>query len=167
MTIIQPRQATVVIYQGDYLDRIRHLERRYEAALASERGTTRLLDEVPESVDLAAQHKALVAEAEESATTVTLKALGRKQWRALVAANPARDGNKEDEAVGVNEDTFKDVLVPVSILEPLLSEEDLDRISDIDFDRLYYTAFALNRSPAASPKALVSPTSPGSDETSN
>ena len=88
MTTIQPRTSQVTIYQGDYLDNIRHLERQYEEALKSEGKTSRMMSEVPASAALAEQHAALVAEAEESAVTITLRALGRKEWRALVADNP-------------------------------------------------------------------------------
>lgn len=159
MSVIQARTATVDIYQGDYLDRIRHLEQRYDAAVKAEDGTTRTLSEVPESHALFEEHKALVAEAEESKIVVTVGALGRAGWRALVKEHPAREGNQEDDSVGLNEETFKEALVPISILSPELSADDLDAMSDVDYDRIYYTAFALNRFPAGAPKALASPAS--------
>lgn len=168
MTTIEPRTATVTIYGGDYLDRIRLLERKAEAAREAA-SDVRTIDEVPEYLTLAEQHDALVAEAEEKATHIKLRALGRREWKALVAAHPAREGNKSDESVGVNEDTFKDALVPASIAEPAgFGEDDLDALSDIDFDRLYFTAFALNRAPGGDPKAgLVSRMTQPNDETSN
>lgn len=167
MSTIEPRTSVVIIYGGDYLDRLRHLEKRYEAAVKAEQSATRLLADEAQSPAIAAEHEALKAEAEETALHVTLRALGRKAWRALVAEHPPRPSHEGDASVGVNEETFKDALVPASITSPELSEDELDAISDIDWDRLYFTAFALNRSPAASPKALVSPTSQESDETSN
>lgn len=151
MSTIQPRTAVITIYQGDYLDRIRHLERKYEAALKAEGDTPRVLSDESQASSLAEQHEALVAEAEDSAIDVTVTALGRRAWRALVAEHPARDGNKGDADLGVNEDTFKDALVAASVD---LTDEDLDLISDVDFDRLYISAFALNRLPVADPKAL-------------
>lgn len=175
-TTFQPRSASVDIYQGDYLDRLRHLQQRHEAAVKAEEGTTRLLSETPESHEIFEEYDALKAEAEETALTLVVFALGRKAWRELVAEHPAREGNDTDEAMGVNEETFKDALVPLSLLYPeghddfgheQISEAALDLISDIDFDRLYYSAFALNRAPATAPKALASPWSPKSDETSN
>ena len=165
MTTIQPRTAIVTIYQGDYLDRIRHLEQKYEAALEAEKDTTRTLDEIPESADLREQHTALVAEADKSALHITVKGLGRKQWRTLVAKHKPRPDHKSDEFAGVNEETFKDDLVPASILEPELILDDLDEISDVDFDRLYLTAFGLNRSLTSAPKALASPANQESDAT--
>lgn len=155
MTTFEPRTAVVTIFQGDYLDRIRFLEQKYQAAVESEKsGPPRMNDEVPESVGLAEEHKALVAEAEATALNVTLKALGRKAWRALVAQHPPRDGNDEDKAVGVNEETFKDALIAASVVAPDLSEDDLDALADTDNDALYYTAFGLNRSRVVGPKVL-------------
>jgi len=188
--LIKPRTAVVTIYAGDYLDRIRHLEQRAEAAKdASADAGPRMNDEVPEYLELAREHDALVAEAEESAVHVRVQALGRRHWKALVAAHPPRkagDGVSEDEAKfdaanGVNVDTFKDALVYGgevevngekveyrTIVEPDLSPEDLDKLSDVDFDRVYFTAFSLNRVPAADPKAsLVSRLTQTNDETSS
>lgn len=162
---IQPRTSTVVIYQGDYIDRIRLLERKAEAAREAAEGAPRTLDETPDYLALAEEHDALVREAEESAVHVVVRALRRSEWKALVAEHPAREGHKGDEAVGVNEETFKDALVAASVD---LTADDLDNLSDVDFDRLYFAAFALNRAPVADPKAgLVSRMTQQSDETSN
>lgn len=182
MTTFEPRTATITIYQGDYLDRIRHLERKAEAAKdAAGSESSRLAHEIPEYLAIAERHDALVAEAEASAVNVKVKALGRRAWRDLVAKHPPRTveggaseaDSKSDAAVGVNEETFKDELVAASIAEPEFSsraacDEFTDSLADVDYDRLYYTAFALNRSVAADPKAsLVSTLSRANDETSN
>lgn len=166
--MIERRTAVVTIYQGDYLDRIRHLEAKAEAAKDAAGDVPRMNDEVPEYVTLAKEHDALVKEAEESAVHVKLQALKRSDWRALVAEHQPREGNKGDESVGVNEDTFKDALVPASIVEPEgFAVDDLEGLSDIDFDRLYVAAFGLNRGAAMAPKAsLVSRMTQQSDETS-
>ncbi|MBX3732418.1 MAG: hypothetical protein KF791_07460 [Verrucomicrobiae bacterium] len=68
---------------------------------------------------------------------VLLTALPRKKWRAIVAENPPREDNKEDAAVGVNEDTFPDALVPASIvsIKPAQGDRDafLEALSDAQF----------------------------------
>lgn len=165
---IEPRMAVVTIYGGDYLDRIRHLERQAEAARMDTAGVTQTLDETPEYLDLARQHDELVKEAEAQALHVRLRALRRSEWRRLVAEHPPRDGNEGDASVGVNEEEFREALVPASIVEPELTLDDLDEMSDADFDRLYLTAFSLNRGTVADPKAdLVSRMTRPSDETSS
>jgi hypothetical protein len=176
---IQPRTAVVTIYGGDYLDRIRHLERLAEAAKdAADDEGPRLNSEVPEYLELARQHDDLVKEAEESALHVRVRALGRREWKELVAAHPPRTVEKDhvtealaksDALSGVNDDTFKDALVAASVIEPAeISADDLDQLSDIDFDRIYLTAFGLNRGTAPDPKAsLVSRLTQRNDETSS
>ena len=166
MVTIEPRTAVVPIFQGDYLDRIRHLEERHKQAKKDEQeGPPRLNSEIPVSVEIAKEHKALVTEAESSALNVTVRALPRKAWRELVEAHPVRPDNRADAIVGVNEDTFKDALVPISIVEPELTEDELDSLSDAQWDQIYYAAFYLNRG-TQNPKALLaSPQSQESDAT--
>lgn len=170
MSVIKPRTATVTIFTGDHLDRIRHLERQHAAAVTAEDdGLTRLASDVPQSVELAEKHREAVDAAEADAIHVVVTALPRKVWRALVAEHPVRDGNRDDIAAGVNEDTFKDALVLggqvlinghptayASVLSPELTEADFDEMADVDYDRIYYAAFGLNRSPSSDPKALAS-----------
>ena len=165
---IEPRTSVVTIYGGDYLDRLRDLERRAEAAReAAEQDGPQRLAEVPEYLRLAEEHDALAKEAEAQALHVKVRALRRSEWKMLVAEHPARKDNESDQSIGVNEDTFKEALVPASITEPAdFSADDLDSLSDIDFDRLYFTAFSLNRAPSQDPKAnLASRMTTPSDET--
>lgn len=172
MNTITPRTATVILYQGDDAACVAELKRRAIEA-RKQSGGARTADEVPEWQELAEQHEALVAEAKERAVKVTLRALGRKEWRDLVNAHPPREGHKGDEAVGLNESSFADDLVPASILEPTFSSDAekayfLDSLSDIQFEELYLNAFALNRSRSADPKdGLLSALTAISDGTSN
>ena len=173
MSAIQPRTSKVTIYQGDYLDRIQHLERKAEAARDAAGDVRTMMDE-PEYLAIAKEHDALVAEAEESALHVVVKPLRRSSWKALVAEHPPRDGHTGDQSIGVNEDEFKDALVTFvnendpedrTILEGI-DLADLDYLSDIDYDRIYFKAFGLNRGMVDGPKAnLVSRMSQENDET--
>lgn len=170
MSSIAPRTATVTVYTGDYLDRIRHLEQRARAAEeAANNGPAVTLDESPEYLDIAREHDELVAEAEESAVHIVVQALPRGEWKKLVSEHPPRTEGGErivagDAALGVNEDTFKDALVPASVTSH--DRADVDALSDIDFDRVYFAAFNLNRGTVSDPKAsLVSRLTKVSDET--
>lgn len=74
-----------------------------------------------------------------------------------------------DKTVGVNEETFQEALVAVSIAEPVMDEagttQFIDSVADADFMRIYYTAFALNRTSGGDPKAgLASRLTHKSDE---
>lgn len=168
-----PRAAIVALYQGTDSEQIAVLREAAERAAKDESKAPRLMHEESSAEALAAKHDEFVAEAKGRAIMVELRALGRKQWRALVAANPPRDGNEDDQAVGVDEDKFSEALVPASIATPAFERDAdrdafLDSLSDAQFSKLYITAFALNRTVAADPKELLgSERSPSSSATEN
>jgi hypothetical protein len=170
---IRARTARVKIYQGDDLAEIAALDRAARSARGSgQDSASMLMADQAEWFRLAQEHDALVDEAEKRVTVVVLRALGRRQWRELVEKHPPRTGNETDAAVGVDESTFPDVIVPACMVEPVHAtdvdrEAFLDSLSSADFDRLYLTAFSLNRAQGADPKAsLVSELTPRSESTS-
>ena len=154
------RTTRIPLYQGDDLARIESLRADVERAKLSASGPARVGDT---GSDLAAAKVALTEaceDAEPRAVVVIVQALGRRQWRSLVAEHRPRDDEKEDEYLGVNADTFPDALVPASIAEPEFpshADRDafLDALSDADFNRLFRAAFTLNRVPADDPKDLL------------
>lgn len=177
MSLFEPRTAVVTIYRGDYLDRIRHLERKAKASEKAHGSLPLMGGEVPEYLTLAEEHDALVREAEDAAVHIRLRALPRADWKALIAAHPPRKAGEPgateaqvnaDTRAGVNEESFAEALVPVSIVEPEVTADDLADLPHVDFERLYWTAVALNKAPVADPKAsLVSRMTQKNDETSS
>lgn len=177
-TTFEPRTAVVRIFGGDYLDQIRDLEFRAEAAREAEEATgPRLGHETPEYLRLAEEHDALVREAEAQAVDVKIRALGRTEWRQMVVKHPPRaEGSVSDEihrrdvALGFDQESFADELVPSSVVSPEWARDPaaLDTLSDVDFERLWLTALGLNKAVMADPKAsLVSRLTQTSEETSN
>jgi hypothetical protein len=190
------RFAEVLIYKGTDLAKIAELrqaadvaERRYR--LAQDAGTLRGGDrESPQAAKDA--HDAFVAEAAERAELVRIEALGRKQWRALLAEHPPRrvtrlvDGantemlHEEDAELGVNTLTLPDALL--TYVDPVRPDmhtiaapnfptvpalvEWLDDLSGGDFDRLFLTAYSLNGSMGVDPKATTYSATPASSGTS-
>ena len=170
---LSARTARIPLYQGDDLARIESLRADVERAKLSASGPARIGDT---GSDLAAAKLALTEaceEAEPRAVVMVVQALGRRQWRALVTEHPARDGESQDEMMGVNSESFPDALVPLSIAEPEFpshADRDafLDALSDADFNRLFRAAFTLNRVPADDPKDLLAYEQiSASDETQN
>lgn len=181
---INARQQEVHIYQGDDLGRIAQLrqvanaaERRYEQA--KEAGTLRGGDsEVKAAKDA---YDEFVREAAERAETVVIRALGRRQWAALIDEHRPRyerrvvDGQEQevmhpdDDDYGVNTATFPDALLTYvnpnrpdmrTIVEPDFptAQDRLDWLDDLsggDFLRLWATAFHLNGEPGIDPKATT------------
>lgn len=186
MGIIEPRTSVVTLYQGDDLDRIRHIERKYEAAVESEKDApTRLASDIPESVTLAEEHAAEKAVAEARAVHVKIRAIRRSQYRELADKHPPRTGDDVDPAdvlsdakMGVNEKEFRLELVPAAIVDvthgesvtewatlPEGDREDfLDTITESDFELLFLHAYGLVNNYASSPKALKLPASQESPE---
>lgn len=190
MSAFKPRTATVPLYGGDYQQRIAEAEARLiDAERRAQNDTTeaptgQTLDEESEVDRLRREHDELVAEADaEGRTDVTLSALGRRAWAALVEAHPPRTDEsvpekvrEEDAAVGVNESTFGEALLAyrddrlkrstiVNISDDMTTDELLDEISDVQFSVLYGTAFALNRSLGPTPKARGTRPSPSGSAT--
>lgn len=161
------RTITVTLYQGDDLDQLGALHHAAQQLKPTE-GTTVL--EQGEYAAAAEAYDTLYEAAKARAVPIELKPLGRKAWQQMVREHPPRDDDDRDQAVGINEDTFREPLLMASIAGPAMSDaermEFLDSLTFAQFDVLYQEAFAANRTIFA-PKAplLGSAHSPSSDET--
>lgn len=186
----KPRTVKIPLFSGDYQQRVDLIDAELKAARqaaekAAKSTAARLITEAaPGTTEAArvsaleAERAALTAEAEENGevTIVTLQALskdangvpGRKRWNELVRAHPPRVGDEFPESVregdkllGVNDETFGEALLPLSIVEisdPELTPDDLlDEVSSAQWDLLYSAAFALNRGVGSNPKSPHSP----------
>lgn len=140
-------------------------------------GQVRLMSDSDEYQEAAKAHDEFAAEMESRKIRVFMKHLPRKEWRALMAEHKPRPNEDDDQIFGVNMDTLPDILVPRVIDQeqsqniPPSIETWLDSLSDVDYyDRLFMTAFAVNRGSAslADPtRRLLSEGSPTSSATSN
>lgn len=175
MNAINPRESRVVIYQGDDIRTLSDLDAdvertkaAYEAAQkADEAAPVGLMSDEPAHIAALAEYTAaqeardsFAAGAEERGVVVFLTALPRRKWRALVAEHGPRPGVDGDRVFGVNMETFPDALLPDSVDRGRSTfegdlERFLDALSDYDYyDRLFVTAFALNRGSAMADPTL-------------
>ena len=92
--------------------------------------------------------------------TFRLRALPKSRWRALVAAYPPRKDDKgeplaEDAQIGVNREDFLDALIKVSVIAPVMTEEQwtelLETITDRQYSDLCDEAWFLNRGEVSVP----------------
>jgi hypothetical protein len=108
------------------------------------------------AVEVTAEERALAEriqalEEQMAAATVELRveALPRKAWRELMMAHQPREGNAADAGLLVNTDTFFDALVAACLVDPVLSQEQLekllDKLSSYQFDKLTDAAWGVNR----------------------
>lgn len=170
MTTIKPRTTTVILFQGDDLDRVAELLEALNSAISS-KGIGRVGDGDPVS-EAAKAHDEFVTEATPRAESIDMQPLPRKKWREIVTAHPPREGNDTDRFYGFNYETMGDDLVPASIVAPEYAKADdfLDSLSDGQFSKLFSAAVLLNRggdAPKADLSARVSQVIQTSSETSD
>lgn len=211
MSIIKPRTAEVPIYDGDDAQHLAELRQAAEVAkrvrdqrraeLDREKASAaRLGDDYAEQSEALTEaeaelqrrrdaYDALVDAAAGRATIVRLQSIGRRRFRDLLVAHPARtvkaeDGaeqpHPDDAAAGVNTETLPSALLSYvdpddpaarTVASPELPVDGLrsmleDEIADGDFERLWLTAWALNRNPGTDPKVSRYSVAPlTSDET--
>jgi hypothetical protein len=172
VTLIKPRTASFVLYQGDDMARLAELKRAADQAAGGSR--------MDDGADEAAEYEAFLDEAAERAVEVAVQAIGRRRWRDLVMAHPSRmvESEPDDEGKtrmvehdddvqwGVNTETFPRALLTYvdpekpetrTLVNPSLSGEELgefvdDDLSEGDFEKAWITAFGLNASPSRDPK---------------
>lgn len=186
MSTLKPRTATIPIYQGDDSERLAELRMAVaiaerQAAMATN-GPRRRGDDVPSDDVKAAQdaYDAFVDEAAERAVEVIVRAIGRRRFKELVAAHPARevdgeDGKKvthpDDVEYGVNVETFAPALLtfaesgeegvrtivgPDEVTKSPTALRDFldDEVTEGDYERIFVTAYWINRAPGSDPKEL-------------
>lgn len=185
MSILKPRTASIPIYQGDDAERLAELRMAVaiaERQSAQSSGPRRGGDPAPSEDVKAAQdaYDAFVDEAAERAVEVVVRAIGRRRFRDLVTAHPARmvkdaDGkdteHDDDAGYGVNVETFvpallafaepgeegvRTIIAPdVAVKSPTALRDFLDDdLTDGDYWRVFITAYWLNRAPGSDPKEL-------------
>lgn len=172
MTALTPRTTTVVLFQGDDLDPL--VEKAQAVEKAARDLTPRRLGDGPTEdanspVSVAAESfNEFMDAANERAVKVTLTALRRKAFRALLNEHPPRtvqgdevpETHPDDIDAGFNTETFGDALVPACMSEEFGTLEQrvefVDNISDGDFAKLYNAALSLNKALGPDPKARIS-----------
>lgn len=172
MTRLKPRTATVVLYQGDDMDRLAELKRAADQAAGGGR--------TDDGADEKAAFDAFLDEAAERAVEVRIQSIGPRRWQDLVLAHPPRMVESEPDDEGrtrqvvhdddlmedVNTLTFPRALLMYNegrfqtIADPEF-ENDADRaefvddeLAEGDFERLWRLAFELNTRRSVDPKGL-------------
>ena len=176
MSTIKPRTTSVVIYQGDDLERLGELRREAEIAqraVDEAADKPRRMGDAPTAQAERDAYDAFVEEAAERATVIEIRSIGRKRFRDLLADHPPRmvkdaegkDVTHEDDSLfEVNMETFPDALLTYvsgdvrTIVAPTFpTSTDLREFVDNDlaygdFDRLFTTAYMLNKAEGVDPK---------------
>lgn len=120
-----PTTTVPVCMHADLTAEHEELERQLDKAVTAPRDS---LAAGSNATDLSAQIAALEERMREHTVVFKLQALPRPKWKALVAAHPPRkadDGtvDERDKYIGVNTETFFEVMVRACTVEPQLSPE--------------------------------------------
>ena len=171
--------STIHLLTGDWADRLNSLYAAFHQALKDEesgKAPELLASETAPSELLAAEYNAAKEQAEAEGIRVELTAVGRKRWRELKAAHPARtEGDEEtvkaDRLAGVNVDSIEDDLVYATLSHPEFStraqfDEWADGLSEGEWQTLVTRAWQLANVAASDPKSLPSWRTPSSAESS-
>lgn len=146
-----PERTVELCLRGDLQAQFEDLERAL--AKAQQSPGDKLTDTGPRAI--AQQIEDLRAEMSEATLVVTMRAMPRRQWAELVAAHPAPKGSD----LAFNADSLAPALVRMSIVDPVLSDEQWEQLdavlTDAQFDELALTANALNRRPVDVPFSLA------------
>lgn len=155
-----PERTVEICLRGDLVADHEAAERDLEQA--QQAGTSSLAGngsaEIIERID------ALEAEMRESSVTFRVRAMPRPRWRALLAEHPPRRGDDgeivaDDAAVLINTETFYDALIRACVVEPEMTGDDWDQLSQVITDRqfgdLSLAAWMINRGEVDVPFSLA------------
>lgn len=155
-----PRTRIVELYPGDVEVRLAELREIIAAdgiddAPAKPR---RNADKpVVRPADAAAEeYDRIVEGAREGALRVALKAVPQRMFDQLRDEHPPREGEKRDESLGANEDTFFWPLIRAALVEPVTDEqwaEFEENCSRPNFNKLASAAYELALEDVALPKS--------------
>lgn len=120
-----PEKVVPLCLRGDLAAQVDELE----AQLAQTRPSERMVPN-PERVALAQQIEALQDEMKASTVAFRLRALPRREFRALTKEHPPRDGEPQDQMAGVNTDTYFLAVVRRCLVEPELTEDEFVNLAD-------------------------------------
>lgn len=154
-------ERVVPVYLVDLRDQITDLESELGDARAA-RGDR--ANPGPDERRIAGEIKALEQQMEDGRLDVRLRAMSRAAWRQILTDYPPRkldDGTVVDEdAMGVNNQTFFPALIRASVIDPVFDEDDWKQLLDEalsprQFDDLSNAAWGINRNGVSVPLSLA------------
>jgi len=163
-----PEKTVELCLRPDLVAEVEDLERelrdlRTSTVTMSDRGKLRRVAE---------QIEARRADMQQASVVFRLRGLNRRDWAALIAAHPGRKDSDVDRKLGYNTESFFPAIIRASIIEPLLSDEQWERLDAVlpssQFDALLDAALAVSRRKVDVPFSLAaSATLQSSGETSS
>lgn len=151
-----PERTVPICLRGDLQAEFEDLERQLAAA---QRDPGDSLAGNPDVPRVAARLEGLTGQMAAATVAFTLRAMPRPEWRKFLAKHAPRDGVAEDQALGVNNDTFWDALIRRSVIDPVLTDARWAKLEPVltsgQYDQLSETAWGLNRRDVVPPRSYA------------
>lgn len=153
----KPAERSVeVCLRGDLRGEFDSLERDLKRVRS---GVALSMGEQAEDAKIAERIAVLQKQMSDEMLTLTVRALPRSDWRALVENHPPREGHEGDRFIGANFQALMEEAAPRCVVTPELDAEDWDRLNDVlssgDFDRVFTAVWEVNREGGDVPKSLL------------
>lgn len=144
----RPERTVDICLRGDLAAEMAEAERAI-INLEQQRGGDSLAGN-PAARDLARRQEALREEMLAHTVQFRLRGVSRRRWTELLAQYPPREGNKADEAMGMNLDDCIEALVKECVVEPELDDDDWDHLlaealTDGTYEMLTNAAWGVNQ----------------------
>ena len=156
--IVAPRTKTVHLYPGGVEESLDDLREKLDEALNAEASPRRMAEKSPAD-RLAREYDAKAKSAAENRVDVVLSEVSARAYRRLQDENPPCKGNKRDESLGFNEETFLRDLVQAALVSPEVTDEQFvefaDSVTEFNWRKLTSTAWELANQEADLPKPLA------------
>lgn len=144
-----PEKSVPLCLRGDLQAEYEELERQFNVIQAAGRRGGTLAGSAAESQPLRAKMDALRDQMQDSTKAFTLRALTKRRWSDLAAANPPRD---EDKAAGLDYhgERFTVAAVQACCIDPAMTIPEVEQLCDEvltqgQWDELFAETMWLNR----------------------
>lgn len=112
--------------RGDLVAEVEDLERQLrDSSTAAERLTGNV-----EGRKVAQRIEALREQMLDHTIVIRLRAMSRREFQQFIVDHGPRDGNADDQAAGINTETYFDDLIKACTVEPVLTDEQWDGLFD-------------------------------------
>lgn len=153
-------ESTWLCLRPDLLDAREAAELELEDRATADVKGKRLADKPdPEIAVLAARVQEIEAEIEATQVKVTLRAMNKDAWNALLADHPPRKGNELDAYAGYNRDAVIDEAVRLCMIDPVFDAESWPDFTAVlnpsEWQELRRLAQSVNRAVTDSPKSVL------------
>jgi len=144
-----PQNTLSVCLRGDLFAPIQALANQLAEIQQQEDDTDRFIKN-PDAKRISDEIEALRTEMREGTEDFVVHAMSKDKWNELRARHKPRDNEVRDIHTGVNIDTFNAELLPATVIEPVMDDQDwadlIDVMSDKQYEDLVDACWAINRS---------------------